>query len=48
MVEYGRRLDHGRGASAADLFTEDGAWRSTTTTPSGGRSCVASSPAGTP
>ncbi|WP_326750875.1 nuclear transport factor 2 family protein [Streptomyces hirsutus] len=30
MVEYGRRLDHGRGASAADLFTEDGAWRSPT------------------
>jgi hypothetical protein len=30
MVEYGRRLDHGRGISTAELFTEDGAWRSNT------------------
>ncbi|GGJ41260.1 nuclear transport factor 2 family protein [Streptomyces brasiliensis] len=30
MVEYGRRIDHGSAVSVADLFTEDGAWRSPT------------------
>lgn len=30
MVEYGHRFDHGRAVEVADLFTEDGAWRSNT------------------
>lgn len=30
MIEYGRRLDHGRAISVTELFTEDGAWRSNT------------------
>ncbi|GAA4752662.1 hypothetical protein GCM10023350_42450 [Nocardioides endophyticus] len=30
MVEYGLRLDHGVAVSTAELFTEDGAWRSNT------------------
>ncbi|MEU6526120.1 nuclear transport factor 2 family protein [Streptomyces sp. NPDC046924] len=30
MTEYGRRIDHGRAVSVAELFTEDGAWRSPT------------------
>ncbi|MGW1546864.1 nuclear transport factor 2 family protein [Streptomyces sp. NPDC002346] len=29
-VEYAHRIDHGRAVSVADLFTEDGAWRSPT------------------
>lgn len=30
MVDYALRFDHGRGAAVAELFTEDGAWRSNT------------------
>ncbi len=30
MIEYALRFDHGRGTAVAELFTEDGAWRSNT------------------